>query len=69
MTLISTGTCVPLALVENDPMLLHLAVEDLCWRLAAEDLGKRRPGRGNRGARDAWRAEQECLVTETISAL
>jgi hypothetical protein len=79
LTLASAGTGVPSALVENDPMLLHLVVADLCWRLAAEDLGKRRPGRGNRGARAAWLAEKECLeaerkrlaemVTASISAL
>ena len=79
MTLASSGTGVALALVENDPMLLHLAVEDLCWQLAAEDLGRRRPRRGKHGTRKAWLAEQEHLeaerrrlaemVTATISAL
>lgn len=79
LDLASAGTGVPLALVEKDPMLLHLAVEDLCWRLAVEDLDRRRPRRGDQAARQAWRAEQARLeaertqladmVAETISTL
>lgn len=79
LTLASAGTGVPLPLVENDPMLMHLAVEDLCWRLELADLGRRRPRRGDQAARDAWLTERQVLeaerrrlaakVTETIGTL
>jgi hypothetical protein len=48
MTLAS-GACAPSALVENDPMLLHLAVEDLDKAAA----GPREPWRPGRLARRA----------------
>ena len=66
LTLGSAGTGVPLTMVENDPMLLHLAVDDLCWQLAFEDLRRRRPRRGDRRAQDAWLVEREQLETERI---
>ncbi|WP_194916387.1 hypothetical protein [Catenulispora rubra] len=79
MTLVSAGTRVPLSLIENDPMLMHLTVDDMCWRLAVEDLDRHRPHRGDRCAQDAWladraqlEAERERLavmVTEAISSL
>lgn len=79
LTLASAGTAVPLSLVADDPMLLHLAVEDLCWQLAVEDLDRHRPRRGDRGGHDAWSAERARLeaerkqlaekVTESISVL
>lgn len=79
LTLASAGTGVPLTLVMNDPMLMRLVVEDLCWRLELDGLGRRRPRRGDQAARDAWLAEQEVLeaerrrlnakVTETIGTL
>jgi len=79
LTLASAGTGVPLSLVENDPMLLHLAVEDLCWQLAVEDLRRQRPRRGDHDGHDAWSAERARLeadrkqladmVAETISVL
>ena len=53
-----------LTLVENDPMLLHLAVADLCWRLELDDLGRHRPRRGDQAARDTWLAGQEVLEAE-----
>jgi hypothetical protein len=58
---------------------LHLAASDLCWRLAVEDLERRRPRRGDHDARDAWLAEKArleaerkrlaAMVAETISSL
>ena len=79
LNLASAGTGVPVAMVQSDPMLLRLAVEDLCWRLESEDLGRHRPRRGDREAQDAWLAEQEgleaerrrlaAMVAESISAL
>lgn len=79
LNLASAGTAVPLTMAENDPMLLRLAVEDLCWHMAVDDLDRRRPRRGDRAERDAWLAEQAHLederrqlatmLTETISAL
>ena len=79
LTLASAGISVPLSLVESDPILLHLAAEDLCWQLAVDDLDRRRPRRGDRGAQRAWAAEKASLeaqgqrladmVAETVSAL
>lgn len=78
LNLASAGARVPLSLVENDPMLMHLAVADLCWRLAVEDLERRKP-HGGGPAQDAWLAEKAqleaererlaAMVTEAISAL
>lgn len=64
LNLASAGTGVPLTLVENDPMLLHLAVADLCWRLELDDLGRHRPRRGDQAARDTWLAGQDVLEAE-----
>jgi len=79
LTLLSVGTGVPLGLVEHNAALLHLVVEALCWRLAADDLAKRRPRRGDGAAYKTWRGEQDRLeakrmrlaelATEAVSAL
>ena len=57
LTLLSAGTGVPLGLVEHNPELLSLAVED---------LDRRRPRRGDRAGGDAWRAEQAGLEAERL---
>jgi hypothetical protein len=49
---------IPLRLVDDNPALLTLAVEDLCWRVAVDDHAKRRPARFRRAAYAAWREEQ-----------
>ena len=59
LTLLSVGTGVPLGLVEHNAALLHLVVVALCWRLAADDLAKRRPRRGDGAAYKTWRGEQD----------
>ena len=45
-------------------MLLYLAIDDLCRRLAVEDLGLSRPRDRERGAQDAWLAGLERLEAE-----
>lgn len=66
LTLLSAGTGVPLGLVESNPELLSLAVDDLCRRLAVEDLDRRRPRCGDRAGGDAWRAEQARVEAERL---
>jgi hypothetical protein len=61
LTLVSAGTGVPLRLAAESPTLMVAAVEDLCWRLAVEDLQTRRPRRWHRRASAAWRDEQARL--------
>ena len=70
LTLVSANTGVPLRLAAESPTLLTAAVEDLCWRLALEDLEKRRPRWWQRRARAAWRDElarmeaERCRIVE-----
>lgn len=62
--LASTSGGVPLAMIENDPMLLHLVVEDLCWRLEADCLGRYKPRHGDSAAQERWLAERKRLEAE-----
>jgi hypothetical protein len=66
LSLLSAGTGVPLGLVEHNAALLHLAVEDLCWRLAVDDLHRRRPCRGDGVAQNAWHVEQARLEARRL---
>ena len=64
LTLVSANTGVPLRLVAESPTLLAAAVEDLCWRLAVEDLQARRPRWWRRRALAAWRDERARVEAE-----
>ena len=64
LTLRSAGTGIPLGLVEHNTALLMLAVEDLCWQLAVDELDARRPARRHRAARRAWQAEADRLAAK-----
>ena len=57
----AAGTSVPAALVQDSPTLLVAAVEDICWRVAAEGWLARRPHRWHRRAYAAWRAQSQWL--------
>lgn len=53
----SAGTNVPVRFLAESPLLLMLAVEDLCWEAATEDWKHRRPHCWHPQARAAWFAE------------
>lgn len=57
----AAGTSVPAGLVKDSPTLLVAAVEDVCWRVAADGWIARRPHRWNRRAYAAWRAQSDWL--------
>jgi hypothetical protein len=61
LTLKAAGTAVPVQTVMASPTLLMVAVEDLCWGLAIDDLESRKPRRWRRSQRTAWDAEQAAL--------
>jgi len=57
----SAGTTVPAGLVQDSPILLVAAVEDVCWQAAAEGWRARRPHRWQRRAYAAWCAQSDWL--------
>lgn len=52
---------VPADVVARSPMLLQLAVEDLCWQAATESWAARRPRPWRAGERTRWREEGDRL--------
>jgi hypothetical protein len=57
LMLASAGTGVPVRMALESPGLLTIAVEDLEWRLALDELRSRRPHRWQRSEMTAWTAE------------
>jgi hypothetical protein len=59
--LISANTGVPVGLAVDNPTLMLVAVEDLCWQLGVRELEARRPRFWRRAECVAWCEERTRL--------